>query len=126
MKRRGFVAALIGVWGGLTAVVRAATPTDASDDFVREGWHIQWSGWQQVPNQCLQTGYWTARRDTSGDFIYCTSLGECGHARRFHMLNMTYTREWPVLDGTHTPEQANRVKASALKRLLDTLPQVLA
>jgi len=122
MNRRSFLqkAGLVGVLSTAVAPARAkALPAS----FERDGWRIQWHDYERMNSQRIWIGYWTADRvgDESGAFWYCTTMGQCWDAGRFFALDLSCSNEWPVIDGTHTPRQAELVKRAALVRLMEHL-----
>lgn len=122
MNRRGFFGKLAAV-AAVGAVVAPVKADERPDVFDRNGWRVQWHGWQRPVNQRIEIGYWSAHRvgDDSGDYVYCTTMGVCDEAGRYYAINTSSTREWPPLDGTHSPRTAELVKRAALARLLERL-----
>lgn len=122
MNRRSFLgkAALVG---GLSTAVAPARAAEWPETFERHGWRIQWHDYERMNSQRVWIGYWTADQigDNSGDFWYCTTAGICDRTCRFSCLNLCTTRDWPPIDGTHTPRQMELNKRAALARLLEHL-----
>ena len=83
-------------------MLSAGTLTKAAplpDTFSIGAWSAYWSGWIHAPNQLVRYGFWSASRPAHGELQsevrYVSTLGSCGCASEWEVLDLTWHQSWP-------------------------------
>jgi hypothetical protein len=123
ISRRNFFGAMMGGSAVLASTtMRAAEPTVP-------GWHIEWSGWREPPNQFVRFGFWMARREPmpetlpAGEWpcVYATTLGVVQGCYDLYALDTTWQdQSAPILPSEPTVK-FDAAQTWARQRLIQTL-----